>query len=202
VLELKLPPADAYFKLKHVIEEVNQALVAETGDEDSALSPQLGNVCFASSLQGFSFTLESYARLYEQQYGGFPAKELAKRLWGDFWFNPQTRKFQRTAPASGAPRSFVSFLLEPMYKLMSQGVGEAPHELEQTLSGLSLGFKKAQINTDAKPLLRSIMSAFFENHSGLVDMCIRHLPSPLQGTAVKVNVNYTGGLQSEKSPKP
>jgi len=187
VLELKLPPADAYFKLKHVIEEVNQALVAETGDEDSALSPQLGNVCFASSLQGFSFTLESYARLYEQQYGGFPAKELAKRLWGDFWFNPQTRKFQRTAPASGAPRSFV---------------GEAPHELEQTLSGLSLGFKKAQINTDAKPLLRSIMSAFFENHSGLVDMCIRHLPSPLQGTAVKVKVNYTGGLQSEKSPKP
>ena len=106
VLELKLPPADAYFKLKNVIEEVNAVLVAETGDEDAAVSPQLGNVCFASSLQGFSFTLESYARLYAQQYGAFPAKELAKRLWGDFWFNEETRKFQKTAPVSGAQRSF------------------------------------------------------------------------------------------------
>jgi U5 small nuclear ribonucleoprotein component len=41
VLELKLPPADAYFKLKHVIEEVNAVLVAETGDESSAVSPQV-----------------------------------------------------------------------------------------------------------------------------------------------------------------
>ena len=71
VLELKLPPADAYFKLKHVIEEVNAVLVAESGDEGSAVSPQQGTVCFASALQGFSFTLESYAKLYEQQYGGF-----------------------------------------------------------------------------------------------------------------------------------
>ena len=45
VLELKLPPADAYFKLKHVIEEVNAVLIAETGDEESVVSPQLGTVC-------------------------------------------------------------------------------------------------------------------------------------------------------------
>eukprot|EP00802_Teleaulax_amphioxeia_P003246 Tamp_03249.p1 GENE.Tamp_03249~~Tamp_03249.p1 ORF type:complete len:989 (-),score=348.22 Tamp_03249:779-3745(-) len=197
VLELKLPPADAYFKLKNVIEEVNAVLVAETGDEDAAVSPQLGNVCFASSLQGFSFTLESYARLYAQQYGGFPAKELAKRLWGDFWFNEETRKFQKTAPVSGAQRSFVSFLLEPLYKLMAQAVGEAPHELEQCLSDLQLGFKKSHLSTDAKPLLRSIMSAFFDGHSGLVDMCVQHLPSPLAGTSTKVDVNYSGALNSD-----
>jgi U5 small nuclear ribonucleoprotein component len=40
VLELKLPPADAYFKLKHVIEEVNAVLIAETGDENAAVSLQ------------------------------------------------------------------------------------------------------------------------------------------------------------------
>jgi U5 small nuclear ribonucleoprotein component len=197
VLELKLPPADAYFKLKHVIEEVNAVLIAETGDENAAVSPQHGTVCFASSLQGFSFTLESYARLYARQYGGFPAQELAKRLWGDFWFNEQTRKFQKTQPVSGAQRSFVSFLLEPLYKLMSQAVGEAPHELEQCLSDLALGFKKSQLNTDAKPLLRSIMSAFFDGHSGLVDMCVQHLPSPLAANATKVDVNYTGALNSD-----
>jgi U5 small nuclear ribonucleoprotein component len=197
VIELKLPPADAYFKLKHVIEEVNDVIIAETGDENAAVSPHLGTVCFASSLQGFSFTIDSYARLYEEQYGGFPAAELAKRLWGDFWFNEETRKFQKTAPASGAQRSFVQFLLEPIYKLMAQCIGEAPHELEQTLADLSLSFKRSMLNTDAKPLLRSIMSAFFDGHSGFVDMCVKHLPSPLAATATKVDVNYTGALNSD-----
>ena len=46
---------------------------------------------------------------------------------------------------SHAHRSFVTFLLEPVYKLMAQAVGEAPHELEQCLSDLSLGFKKSQL---------------------------------------------------------
>jgi hypothetical protein len=39
------------------------------------------------------------------------AQELAKRLWGDFWFNEQTRKFQKTPPVSGAQRSFVRYFL-------------------------------------------------------------------------------------------
>ena len=108
-----------------------------------------------------------------------------------------THRFQRTAPGSGAPRSFVQFVLEPLYKLMSQGVGEAPHELEQTLAELSMSFKRSQLTTDAKPLLRSIMSAFFDGQSGFVDMCVRHLPSPLLATAGKVEVNYTGDLNSE-----
>ena len=92
---------------------------------------------------------------------------------------------------------------------MSQSVGEAPHELANTLgtkftgftstkvqiltpeelgatADLSLGFKKSQLNTDARPLLRAIMSAFFDGHSGFVDMCVKHLPSPLAATATKV----------------
>ena len=138
-----------------------------------------------------------HTHTHTHTHRGFPAPELAKRLWGDFWFNEETRRFQRTAPGSGAPRSFVQFVLEPLYKLMSQGVGEAPHELEQTLAELSMSFKRSQLTTDAKPLLRSIMSAFFDGQSGFVDMCVRHLPSPLLATAGKVEVNYTGDLNSE-----
>ena len=56
-------------------------------------------------------------------------------------------------------------------------------------------FMNMSRSTDARPLLRSIMSAFFDGHSGFVDMCVRHLPSPLAGTATKVDVNYTGALR-------
>ena len=61
-----------------------------------------------------------------------------------------------------------------------------PEELRAT-ADLSLGFKKSQLNTDARPLLRAIMSAFFDGHSGFVDMCVKHLPSPLAATATKVD---------------
>jgi U5 small nuclear ribonucleoprotein component len=41
------------------------------------------------------------------------------------------------------------------------------------------------------------MSAFFDGHSGFVDMCVQHLPSPLAANATKVDVNYTGALNSD-----
>ena len=71
ILELKLPPNDAYFKLRHTIEEVNSILLEVAGkDADSLrMSPDRGNVTFASSREGWSFTCQSFAQLYMEQSG-------------------------------------------------------------------------------------------------------------------------------------
>ena len=51
IVELKLPPQDAYFKLRQVIQEVNDFVRSVPGGESyPALSPARGNVAFASSL--------------------------------------------------------------------------------------------------------------------------------------------------------
>lgn len=62
-----------------------------SGDPDAhIMSPLLGNVCFASTLYGFCFTLDSFAKLYVDSHGGgFSPSDLAKRLWGDIYFNPK-----------------------------------------------------------------------------------------------------------------
>ncbi|CAF4218334.1 unnamed protein product, partial [Rotaria sordida] len=59
VLELKLPPQDAFFKIKHIIDEVNGLIKTHSEDESNAsyVSPLLNNVCFASSYYRFCFTL-------------------------------------------------------------------------------------------------------------------------------------------------
>ena len=44
ILELKIPPQDAYFKLRHTVEEVN-TIIASCGSTQR-LSPELGNVVF------------------------------------------------------------------------------------------------------------------------------------------------------------
>ncbi len=97
--------------------------------QGTPLSPDVGNVCFASAIFGFSFTIEQFARIYADTYGGFDPVEFAKRLWGDYWFDEHTRKFKKTAPPGGGNRAFVHFVIEPLYKMFSQIVGEEPQDL-------------------------------------------------------------------------
>jgi len=121
MLELKLPPQDAYFKLRHIVEEINGLLSLYSDQENPLMvSPILGNVCFASSQYGVCFTLKSFANIYAQTYPGVNYKELARRLWGDMYFNSKTRKFSKKPPHGSAQRSFVEFILEPLYKVFAQ----------------------------------------------------------------------------------
>lgn len=67
ILELKLPPVDAYYKIRHTIDEVNEILSA--CNYGSRVSPELGNVCFASGLMGWCFSLNSFAKIYADTHG-------------------------------------------------------------------------------------------------------------------------------------
>lgn len=69
ILELRLPPSEAFFKIKHTIEEVNSVIASVDPDEKYRLSPERGNVAFASAQMGWCFTLESFAQLYSDTYG-------------------------------------------------------------------------------------------------------------------------------------
>uniref|UniRef100_A0A663MX59 116 kDa U5 small nuclear ribonucleoprotein component n=1 Tax=Athene cunicularia TaxID=194338 RepID=A0A663MX59_ATHCN len=120
ILELKLPPTDAYYKLRHIVDEVNGLISMYSTDENLVLSPLLGNVCFSSSQYSICFTLGSFAKIYADTYGDINYQEFAKRLWGDIYFNPKTRKFTKKAPTSSSQRSFVEFILEPLYKILAQ----------------------------------------------------------------------------------
>lgn len=123
MLELKLPPQDAYYKLRQIIEEVNGLLSLYSEEENPIfVSPILGNVCFASAQYGVCFTLKSFANIYSQTYPQVNVKEFARRLWGDMYFNSKTRKFSKKSPHGSAQRSFVEFILEPLYKLFAQVV--------------------------------------------------------------------------------
>ena len=83
ILELKLPPQDAFFKLKHTIEEVNNIL---SKISSIRLSPEKGNVCFAAPQQGWCFSVQSFARKYAAKSEGIallfkePIKILQKLL--------------------------------------------------------------------------------------------------------------------------
>lgn len=59
-----------------------------------------------------------------QSYPNLNVGEFAKRLWGDVYFNSKTKKFSKKPPHNTAPRSFIEFILEPLYKIFAQVVGD------------------------------------------------------------------------------
>ncbi|EPQ61677.1 Bgt-5198 [Blumeria graminis f. sp. tritici] len=205
ILELKLPPNDAYFKLKHVVEEVNTIIenVLPGQGEKLRLSPEKGNVMFACSGMGWCFTLQSFAKMYSDSYPskcnsspGINSQEFARRLWGDIFFNPQKRSFTRKAIEEKARRSFVHFVLEPIYKLYSHTISESPEDLKVMLASLGITLKPSQYKTDAKVLLKLICGKFFGPSNGFVTMVVDHIPSPLAAARSKVERYYTGPLDS------
>eukprot|EP01018_Ginkgo_biloba_P003745 Gb_08962 [translate_table: standard] len=195
ITELKLPPTDAYHKLKHTLEEINNLISAfSTGAGDSQLvDPTIGNVCFASATAGWSFTLQSFAKIYVKLHGiPFDAARFASRLWGDMYYHPDTRTFRKKPPPTGGERSFVQFVLEPLYKIYSQVIGEHRKSVETTLAELGVTLSNAAYKRNVRPLLRLACSTIFGSATGFTDMLVQHIPSAKDAAAKKVEHIYTG----------
>lgn len=227
ITELKLPPVDAYFKLRHVLDELNDALGTlpqlasdspnplnqsqshpQQNDTEDAfiprkLSPELGNVVFASAEHDWSFSLEQFARIYCElhQMKASAATPFARRLWGDIFYNRETRGFSTKPPADaeqGTPlvRTFVQFILEPLYKIYGQVIGEDTKTLTRTLSELGISLTKEEHLLDVRPLLKLVMLKFFGEHTGFVDVVSTHVANPTQAARRKIEQTWKGDLQS------
>ncbi|KAJ2313548.1 hypothetical protein H4S02_000399 [Coemansia sp. RSA 2611] len=200
IIELKLPPEDAYFKLKLTIEEVNSAIAAcPQAASSMRLSPELGNVCFASAAFGWCFSLESFASHYVDAWQmPIAPRELARRLWGDIYYHSERGTFMRKRAKDGkqARRSFVHFILEPLYKLFAQVVAEDEPTLRQTIDSLGIRLRKEDYALDARSLLRRVLCQFFGPPTGLVDMCAAHVKSPVANAAAKTERLYMGQMDS------
>ncbi|KAJ1460268.1 P-loop containing nucleoside triphosphate hydrolase protein [Pelagophyceae sp. CCMP2097] len=231
ILELKMPAKDAYLKLAHTLDDVNACIAAEwttsaarldLGDAKApVLDPVQGNVLFASSQHSWCFTLESFARMYcddaeakaardiaekdgekpssEGQYRKtFTSEDFAKRLWGNVYFDKTTRKFSRKGDGE---RTFVEFVLEPLYKIYSHVLGEEPGELKAVLLDVGVKLKMDDLTLDPKPLLKVVMKTFLRGTcaAAFTDVVSKFGPSPLAGAALKVERCYAGDVTSPRA---
>ncbi|KAG7303835.1 U5 small nuclear ribonucleoprotein component [Plutella xylostella] len=199
MLELKLPPADAYYKLRHIIDELNSLSATHQPQDNpeepaTVFSPLLGNVAFASSLYDVCFTVESFAAMYAAAHegSGLRGVDMAQWLWGDVYFNAKTRRFTKKQPHASAQRSFVEFILEPLYKIFAQVVGDVDGSLPQVLEELGIKLTKQEARLNIRPLLRLVCSRFFGDFCGFVELVVRNIPSPLEAAPGKVAHCYRG----------
>lgn len=197
IVEQKLPPSDCYHKIRHTIEEVNK-VIESCGGEPNYINPLKGNVAFSAGLYGWSFTLQSFAQLYcDVCGGGFDPREFGQRLWGELYFNEETRSFKRSKPSVGSEVSFVHFILEPLYKVYSQVLGEPSKSIERMLGEFGVFLKSSAYGMNVKPLLKEVCSKIFGSATGVVDMLVAHIPSSKRCTSTRVQRDYTGPMDCD-----
>ena len=203
ILEMKLPPSDAYFKIRHVIEEVNAHIRSCTSTKDFEVfkvSPELGNVCFASNMYGFIFSLNSFSEYYQKLWKSprMDTNSLAVRLWGDVFYSTSKNAFVTSSKNTKLlPRSFVHFILEPLYKIFSHTISREREELKEFLSKLGIRANSNLPNIDVKPLMRETCRLFFGDTSPLINVIVTYIPDPVKNAHKKTNTLYTGDMSSE-----
>lgn len=162
------------------------------------MSPENGNVAFASTDMGWCFTLRSFAQMYADTFNNkMDVPSFADRLWGDIYFDESTRKFSRKQADPESTRTFVHFILEPLYKLYSQVLSEETAALKETLAGLGIQLKPVMYKMDVRPLLKAVLDQFFGPSTGLVDVIVENIPNPIEGAAKKIENTYTGPQNTE-----
>ena len=78
-----------------------QEALEDAEDEELKLSPEKGNVAFASAHDGWAFRTSQFAELYAAKLG-FKAAALSRVLWGDYRIDPKSKNICRIRAAHAA----------------------------------------------------------------------------------------------------
>ncbi|SCV01684.1 LAMI_0G13058g1_1 [Lachancea mirantina] len=189
IMELKLPPNDAFAKLRHVVDQINSVTTM-------VYSPELNNIVFASSKFSFSFTLKQFvSELYAGQLEESQIEGFISQLWGDVYFNLGI--FSAT-PNSGKHTTFVEFVLNPIYKLFTHALSSEPGVLATTLKKhFKVDLDGPDLGLDPLPLLKKVLCLVFRNQVGLIDVLAKS--RNVSSTAMSISASK---LSSNDIPSP
>merc|ERR1712202_35374 len=144
LLELQLEQEELYQTFQRIVENVN-VIVATYCDDDGPMGVvrvdvNNGSVGFGSGLHGWAFTLKQFAEMYASKFG-VDVDKMMKKLWGESFFNPKTKKWSKTKDNDNK-RSFCMYVLDPIYMVFDAIMNFKKEQTEKLLTKLVEGLKR------------------------------------------------------------
>jgi elongation factor 2 len=202
-IELQLEPEEMYQNFCRVIETVN-VIISTYQEElmgDLTVQPDKGTIALGAGLQAWAFTLNRMARLYAKKFG-VEQDKLVKRLWGDNYYNPDTKKWQ-TSPRSetsgkNLQRAFCQFCLSPIKRIFDSCMQGKLAELDKLLPSLNISLTtEERTGLEGKRLLKAVMQKWLPASEALLEMMVYHLPSPAKAQRYRCEILYTGPQEDD-----
>jgi len=194
LLTLQLGMEDLYQTFQRGVENVN-VIIATYGEDDGpmgeiSVDPSKGTVGFGSGLHGWAFTLKQFAEIYSTRFKIEPAK-LMKRLWGDQFFNPKEKKWNKEG-GDGYVRGFVQYILDPIYKMFKACMHQTKEEAIAMAVKLGVKLTADDKEHQDKQLLKVVMRKWLPAGDALLQMITIHLPSPVTAQKYRMDLLYEG----------
>jgi elongation factor 2 len=200
--ELKHDSETIYQNFQRVIENANVIISTYEGGEsigDCQVAPENGTVCFGSALHGWGFTLTTFANIYAKKMKTDRSK-IIKKLWGDHFFNPKTKKWSEESTdddGNDLKRAFCSMILDPLLKLADSVKSGKKEVYEPMLKKLEIELDPDEKLLEGKHLVRKVMQKWIFASEALLEMIILHLPSPRQAQKYRTLYLYEGPHDDE-----
>ncbi|KAK6200093.1 translation elongation factor 2/ribosome biogenesis protein RIA1 [Scheffersomyces amazonensis] len=217
ILEWKLTPIEAYQHIGKTIEQVNAVIGSffagdrmeddmiwresresgetsdfiERDDEELYFTPEKNNVVFASAIDGWAFTVNTFARIYAAKLG-FSHNVLTKTLWGDFYLDMKNKKIipgkKLTTKQNNLKPLFVSLILDQIWAVYENCIIERNQEkLEKIIEKLGAKISARELKSkDYKNLLNLIMSQWIPLSHAVLGTVIDYLPSPITSQSERI----------------
>jgi len=199
LLELQLEQEDLYQTFQRIVENTN-VIIATYGEETGPMGPimvdpSIGSVGFGSGLHGWAFTLKQFAEMYAEKFG-IQGEKLMKNLWGERFFNPETKKWS-TSGDGKTKRGFCQFVLDPIYKVFDCVMNVKKEETAKLMDKLNIKLTVEERDLESKPLLKAIMRRWLPAGDTLLQMICIHLPSPVTAQRYRTDLLYEGPQDDE-----
>lgn len=227
IIEWKMSPLEAYQHVSRIIEQVNSVIgsfyagdrleddlnwreageigeFVEKDDEHLYFTPEKNNVIFASAVDGWAFSINTFARIYLKKLG-FSQAVLAKTLWGDFHLDMKNKKILpgKKIKSKQSKPLFISLILEPIWAVYQNCVIERDQEkLEKIIEKLQAKLSPRDLKSkDHKQVLNQIMTQWIPLSHAVLGAVIDYLPSPViaqkEKTDKLLNESLYASIQSE-----
>ncbi|KAK7889646.1 hypothetical protein WMY93_025206 [Mugilogobius chulae] len=214
LLELQLEAEDLFQTFQRIIENVN-VIIATYGElkdgpmGDIEIDPIKGTVGFGSGLHGWAFTLKQFAETYAKKFlkagekeptsaeKAKKVEELMKKMWGDRWCDPATGKVSKSNADGKLIRSFVFFVLDPIYKMFDAIMKFRKEETAKMIEKLNIKLDSEDKDKEGKPLLKAVMRRWLPAGDALLQMITIHLPSPVTAQKYRCELLYEGPIDDE-----
>merc|ERR1711971_34956 len=196
LLELQLEQEDLFLTFQRIVENVN-VIIATYADDDGPMGvvrvdPANASVGFGSGLHGWAFTLKQFAETYASKFG-VDTEKLMKKLWGENFFNPKTKKWAKVK-ADDNKRSFNMYVLDPIYKMFDAIMNFKKEETDKLLDRLELKgkMKHEELAMEGKPLMKAVMRNWLPAGDAMFQMIVIHLPPPVTAQKYRAELLYEG----------
>eukprot|EP00518_Triparma_eleuthera_P004582 CAMPEP_0182458272 /NCGR_PEP_ID=MMETSP1319-20130603/3650_1 /TAXON_ID=172717 /ORGANISM="Bolidomonas pacifica, Strain RCC208" /LENGTH=866 /DNA_ID=CAMNT_0024656927 /DNA_START=1 /DNA_END=2601 /DNA_ORIENTATION=+ len=198
LLELQLPPEEAYQSFARAIESVNVVIATyqDDGMGEIMVAPERGTVAFGSGLHQWGFTLKKFARIYAKKFGT-QEDRMMQKLWGDWFFDQENRKWKKNSDNGRLKRAFCQFIMDPICKMFDAIMNDRTAKYQKMMKAVGVILKGDERDLTGKPLLKRVMQKWLPAADAVLEMIVVHLPSPVVAQAYRVDNLYDGPLDDE-----